>query len=71
EFLLDQLPRDIDLPSNNIVASSPLISPRCGTNANVNRKLSTPWISDLGGWSMTSISKTFNYIVSKTQENQQ
>jgi hypothetical protein len=40
-------------------------------NANGNCLISTPWILDRGGWSMTSISKAFNYIVSTTQEDQQ
>lgn len=40
-------------------------------NANGNSKLNTPWILDRGGWSMTSIRKAFNYIVSTTREDQQ
>ncbi|OWZ09934.1 hypothetical protein PHMEG_00017284 [Phytophthora megakarya] len=40
-------------------------------NANGNSKPNTPWIMDRGGWSMTSISKAFNYIVSTSQEDQQ
>ena len=40
-------------------------------NANGSSNISTPWILDRGGWSMTAVSKAFNYIVSTTHEDQQ
>lgn len=40
-------------------------------NANGNSSISKPWILDRGGWSMTAVSKAFNYIVSTTHEDQQ
>jgi hypothetical protein len=39
-------------------------------NANGDSTISTPWILGRGGWSLTSVSKAFNYIVSTTHENQ-
>ncbi|EGZ09050.1 hypothetical protein PHYSODRAFT_525623 [Phytophthora sojae] len=39
-------------------------------NANSDSKISTPWILDRGGWSMSAVSKAFNYIVGTTQEDQ-
>ncbi|OWY93409.1 hypothetical protein PHMEG_00037210, partial [Phytophthora megakarya] len=39
-------------------------------NTNADSNISPPWIMDRGGWSMSSISKAFNYIVSTTHEDQ-
>ncbi|EGZ21842.1 hypothetical protein PHYSODRAFT_490928, partial [Phytophthora sojae] len=39
-------------------------------NANSDSKISTPWILDRGGWSMSAVSKAFNYIVGTTQGDQ-
>jgi hypothetical protein len=41
-----------------------------GQNANGDCTISTQWILDRGGWSLTSVSKAFNYIVSTTHEDQ-
>jgi hypothetical protein len=38
--------------------------------ANGDCEISTPWIMDRGGWSLSSMSKAFNYIVSTTHEDQ-
>ncbi|KAE9050637.1 hypothetical protein PR003_g2752 [Phytophthora rubi] len=35
-----------------------------------NSSVNTPWIIDRGDWSITSVSKAFNYIVSTTQDDQ-
>jgi hypothetical protein len=40
-------------------------------SATSDTSVNTPWIMDRGGWSMTSVSKAFNYIVSTTQDDQQ
>lgn len=39
-------------------------------SANADSGLSTQWVLDRGGWSLTSLSKGFAYIVNTTQEDQ-
>ncbi|OWY97534.1 hypothetical protein PHMEG_00031915 [Phytophthora megakarya] len=39
-------------------------------NANADSYISTPWILDREGWSLTSVSNAFKYIVSTTHEDQ-
>ncbi|OWZ21859.1 hypothetical protein PHMEG_0003536 [Phytophthora megakarya] len=38
-------------------------------NANGDSNVSSPWILDRGGWSMSAVSKAFNYIVTSTHED--
>ncbi|OWY95129.1 hypothetical protein PHMEG_00034949 [Phytophthora megakarya] len=75
-------PRDVSTDTNKSQSAGPSQPTRSAVvpgihayvnrilNANGDSNISTPWIPDRGSWSMSAVSKDFNYIVSSTHEDQ-